>query len=798
MNTGAFGEGFPYTNFHDLNMDWIIKIAKDFLDQYTHLEETIANGLESLDNKTTEGLEALDAEKDRLQLLLQEWYDSHSADIAEQLADALQDLDNALDAAITSFNSRAETKALETLESIPADYTELAADVSDDMYNLSFILNSYFGNTIIPVTNRNEYIDLTGNSVTMENSRPVMTDTSYNNRYSCSVIECSPKDVFIINGKGGLSTRLYAFIDDSGNVLDKAGSNFTATNLRLIAPDGSAWLIMNRLNSEMKPSFVGFRWYTIADSLQLLGEINLLPVLMDIEQKTNSGVQMTPNIQEASFKLNGTQNNTYISFFLWSYSNGMPPNFVAGNEYFFCVRNYTNNPKLCLRLYVQHEDLSVDHVNLFESDFYTIPDDTIGMSIAIYSGTTTVTYDNEKIYATASLVSDIRRDTFKKEAEQWTATPKNILPDFADMRTKTTDVVTYRWNPDKNIVTVTGTTLQNESKDWMYSYEMDMPPQIAPDSYYKLEFIPSLPDKMFVRIFFKLRDDTVQRTTYTGSSVVHVPEDAVGITFQFAVAPETTYNNSTALVELQTVPFAIRETINGNVNTAAYIFGIGSSMLRGLVYPDGVLDHRCSFENSPYGNISLALQIPEANTEFELHGNTGLLYDAGSGNFLNLIKAKDLKKYDYVLTEINRPDLRNTIPLGTINSVAGDGTLAGAVVDLVNYMKLSNPNCQLIMVGPPPSNYASGYSYDQVFTAIYGNGYSIHDADILMHRLAVKYHFIFIDWEDLNLSYYYPDLCYQNNVHPTEDATCRAMGLYLARCLNFASSQVKILMEDLT
>ena len=37
-------EQFPYTNFHELNMDWIVKIAKDFLDQYTHIQETITTG----------------------------------------------------------------------------------------------------------------------------------------------------------------------------------------------------------------------------------------------------------------------------------------------------------------------------------------------------------------------------------------------------------------------------------------------------------------------------------------------------------------------------------------------------------------------------------------------------------------------------------------------------------------------------------------------------------------------------------------------------------------------------------
>ena len=29
-----FGEQFPYTNFHDLNLDWILKIIKDFSEKY--------------------------------------------------------------------------------------------------------------------------------------------------------------------------------------------------------------------------------------------------------------------------------------------------------------------------------------------------------------------------------------------------------------------------------------------------------------------------------------------------------------------------------------------------------------------------------------------------------------------------------------------------------------------------------------------------------------------------------------------------------------------------------------------
>lgn len=144
MNGGAFGENFPYSNFHDLNMDWIIKIAKDFLDQYTNIQQTITEGLEGLDNKAQE-----------LEALLQEWYDTHSEDIANQLADALNDLNNwytehegYLDQYVTDsiqeFNDAADRKAAQTIASIPADYTTLANDVT----NVKSALTDLYDSTI--------------------------------------------------------------------------------------------------------------------------------------------------------------------------------------------------------------------------------------------------------------------------------------------------------------------------------------------------------------------------------------------------------------------------------------------------------------------------------------------------------------------------------------------------------------------------------------------------------------------------------------------------------------------------
>lgn len=142
MNNGAFGENFPYSNFHDMNMDWIIKIAKDFLDQYTHIQEVITNGEESLQNLTTEGLEQLQTKADALETLLQQWYDTHSEDIEEQLRNALQDLTNTSEITLATFTQQANLKAAETLDTIPEDYSKLSHKVNAIIDNRNMLFNA--------------------------------------------------------------------------------------------------------------------------------------------------------------------------------------------------------------------------------------------------------------------------------------------------------------------------------------------------------------------------------------------------------------------------------------------------------------------------------------------------------------------------------------------------------------------------------------------------------------------------------------------------------------------------------
>lgn len=222
----------------------------------------------------------------------------------------------------------------------------------------------------------------------------------------------------------------------------------------------------------------------------------------------------------------------------------------------------------------------------------------------------------------------------------------------------------------------------------------------------------------------------------------------------------------------------------GNEN--AKMLSVGNSILTGSVWTSGAFDHLCAYDNAPYGVIADAMHILRGNVTHRLMDSAGLLYDAGEGNFLNTIKGINTNDYDVVMTHLWTQDMVN-FQLGTINSVAGDGSIAGAVKELVNYLKSVNGRTQLVLIGvPPASTIISGAS---VFTGVYNNGHSLAECEALMQQLADQLHFTFVGWQDLNLSYYYQDFTDGTNVHANSESVYRTMGGYLgarvSRNINF-------------
>ena len=100
-------ESFPYTNFHAMNQDWILKVVKEFQENYSTIQEAIAAGNTELENTYTHLIQLLD-----------QWYLNHSEDIANQLTQAVAD-----------FTTQAHAIGLDVISTIPQDYTNLSTAI---------------------------------------------------------------------------------------------------------------------------------------------------------------------------------------------------------------------------------------------------------------------------------------------------------------------------------------------------------------------------------------------------------------------------------------------------------------------------------------------------------------------------------------------------------------------------------------------------------------------------------------------------------------------------------------------
>ena len=214
----------------------------------------------------------------------------------------------------------------------------------------------------------------------------------------------------------------------------------------------------------------------------------------------------------------------------------------------------------------------------------------------------------------------------------------------------------------------------------------------------------------------------------------------------------------------------------GGGNAYAKLFSLGNSIMTGSVYLNGNLDHLCQYGNAPYSCVADAIGIKEANVSHTLHSSTGILYDAGQGSFKDTILATNLEGYDYVLTHFWLADMEN-YQIGTLNSTANDGTLVGAILAILAHMRTSNGKAKLLLASVPPASYTI-YG-NNVFTGVYANGSSIAQLDTVMYQLAEREHFIYVDFQKWNMSYYYQDFTDGQNVHLNSDAGYRAMGTYL-------------------
>ena len=120
-----------------------------------------------------------------------------------------------------------------------AGLSDDVADLADDVADLKSDLTQFTGNE--------KYTNWVDGKIYKTNTDPIVL-TPYDNYpyYKCMKISCSENDVFYINGGSlGAVASLWAFVSSTGERLDYETPNAKVSNKMLIAPENTAFLLVN-------------------------------------------------------------------------------------------------------------------------------------------------------------------------------------------------------------------------------------------------------------------------------------------------------------------------------------------------------------------------------------------------------------------------------------------------------------------------------------------------------------------------------------------------------------------------
>lgn len=279
-----------------------------------------------------------------------------------------------------------------------------------------------------------------------------------------------------------------------------------------------------------------------------------------------------------------------------------------------------------------------------------------------------------------------------------------------------------------------------------------------------------------------------------------IPSDCTGIAVTIRMDDAASFNEDVTIYIVEVASSDKKQAITeaifaGSVNDKK-MFSVGNSFLTGICTENNHITETCKYKDAPYAQVAMVLGISEDNVNHVVHTNTAFAWPSTNyDSHSDVILDTDLSGYDYVLSHFNSTDLKKQ--LGTVNADGTGETLADAVVRVVNYIKTSKYICKLILLGTPP--YSSQVAGPNIFTSPQGTlGNTLDDMDNLMSALALKYHFIYVGWQDLELSYHYMDFA-DNFVDPTVDSrhltsveSYRAVGEYAANQIMAVNSPIAV------
>lgn len=158
---------------------------------------------------------------------------------------------------------------------------------------------------------------------------------------------------------------------------------------------------------------------------------------------------------------------------------------------------------------------------------------------------------------------------------------------------------------------------------------------------------------------------------------------------------------------------------------------------------------------------------------------------ASSKTIVDRIKETNFNNVDIITIGGGRND--SATALGSVDtSTANDGTICGAVIDVLEYLVTNYPKLQIVMYGVTPQPTSTSHEPEHIFTRVFAGGWSLNTYYEEMRKVCAKYGVPFIDWYDCTLILRWGVLSggysggIQNWSHPLSSDIYRQMGNYLA------------------
>ena len=114
------------------------------------------------------------------------------------------------------------------------------------------------------------------------------------------------------------------------------------------------------------------------------------------------------------------------------------------------------------------------------------------------------------------------------------------------------------------------------------------------------------------------------------------------------------------------------------------------------------------------------------------------------------VKSVDLTNIDLVTIGGGRNDSATSLGDGT-TATANDGTICGAVVDILTYLTTTYPRLQIVMYGVTPQPTSTSHNPEHIFTRVFAGGWSLATYYTEMAKVCARFGVPFIDWYDCPL-----------------------------------------------